>query len=141
MNDKRYLYRGFHPDKKGKTTIVVNGDKIKGEWIYWDCFGACTRPFARTVRGKRIHVDYLFPSDIIPETVGQWVTTDKNGKDVFEGDIAKVITCFGDILVGYVWYDDMTLRHWVKNDDTEQRADFTYLKSIEGYQNKWECEV
>lgn len=33
MNDKRHLYRGFHPDENGETVITLNGEKIRGEWV------------------------------------------------------------------------------------------------------------
>lgn len=148
MNDKRYLYRGFHPDEKGKTTIVVNGAKVKGEWIFWDCFGCCTKSFARTVRAKRVRVDYLFPSDIIPETVGQWVTTDKNGKNVFEGDMVKTNfygkECgtgrnFNDYDIFNVAYKEYVF--CVENENRRFRITHETQRHIELIENKWECKV
>lgn len=96
MNDKRYLFRGFHPDEKGKTTIVVNGEKIKGKWVYGDLItrgnaGYCIHPKANLFQvGRADLATILIMHPVIPETVGQWVTTDKNGKDVFEGDRIKI---------------------------------------------------
>lgn len=147
MSDKRYLFRGFHPDEQGDATIVVNGEKVKGEWIYgYYLYSNKTKEHYIVSNESN---EFVIPEleyfqsilKVIPETVGQWVTTDKNGKDVFEGDLATVVTCFGDIFVGYVWYDDIAMRYWVKNDDMEQQVDFTYLKTIERDISKWECEV
>lgn len=37
--NKQRLFRGFRPDKKGSVTITVNGEKIRGEWEYWNELG------------------------------------------------------------------------------------------------------
>lgn len=31
---REILFRGFHPDENGTTTITLNGKKIKGEWVF-----------------------------------------------------------------------------------------------------------
>lgn len=82
MNDKRFLFRGFHPDENGKTTITIRNIKIKGEWKYWTVLG-------HLVHGEKF--EYLSGGivseiEILHETIGQWVKTDKNGNDIFEGD-------------------------------------------------------
>lgn len=98
MNDKRYLFRGFHPDEKGNTTIVVNGEKIKGMWVYGDLItrgnaGYCIHPKANLFQVGRADLStILITHPVITETIGQFVTTYKNGKDVFEGDYVKSYT-------------------------------------------------
>lgn len=81
---RELLFRGFHPCD-GPDAIVVDGEKVKGEWIY----------------GSHILIDgahYIMPSrghlhditGVIPSTVGQYTgLQDKNGKRVFELDKVK----------------------------------------------------
>lgn len=94
MTDKRYLYRGFHADDDGKSTITLNGENIKGYWLYGDrnvvpCDGR-TYIRANWTNIKESQDGCFGSSDnmvkVIPETVGQWVAEDKNDRDVFEGD-------------------------------------------------------
>lgn len=85
MTDKRYLFRGFHTDENGNTTITLNGKKIKGEWYYGlPAYGDHTNEEVGYIEYEPCR--YI---KIIPETIGQWSTTDKNGKDLFFGDIVK----------------------------------------------------
>ncbi len=79
---REILFRGFHPCD-GPDTIVVDGEKVKGEWVY----------------GSHILIDgahYIMPSrghlhditDVLTSTVGQYTgLTDRDGKRIFENDI------------------------------------------------------
>lgn len=86
MNNK-ILFRGFHADENGETVITIKGEKIIGNWVY-----GYPVQMGKTIS---MHVPYDKVTDnyeiymVIPKTVGQFVTTDKNGKDLFEGDIVK----------------------------------------------------
>ena len=89
MENKRYLFRGFYPDENGNTTITLNGEKIKGEWVEDECY--------HHYRGNGIWGDspkneIYFVGGIvcIPETIGQWVMADKDDNDIFEGDIIGI---------------------------------------------------
>lgn len=92
MTEHKLLFRGFHLDGNGKTTITLNGNQFNGDWLYWNKWGECIN----IENGALI----LLPAqgfeclrvnkfNILHETIGQWVATDKNGKDVFEGDILQ----------------------------------------------------
>ncbi|MDE7406456.1 MAG: hypothetical protein K2M89_06260 [Clostridiales bacterium] len=93
MIDKRHLFRGFHPDEIGKTTIILNGEKIRGEWVYWNIKGELVNsetveecPYFEYGYKK----SYVHELEVIPETIGQWVIMDKRGKDLFYGDKVKI---------------------------------------------------
>ena len=91
---RELLFRGFHPFD-GPDTIVVEGEKVTGKWIY----------------GSHILIDgahYIMPSrmhlhditDVLPSTVGQYSgLDDSDGRKVFEGDILK----FKDEPNDYEW--------------------------------------
>lgn len=92
----RGLYRGFCRNDKGTETIVLNGEKIKGDWVQGnyvhrtqfygeDC--PCDDHFI--LIGGEFHADYYNAREVIPETVCEAVRgmTDKNGKQIFEGDV------------------------------------------------------
>ena len=96
--NKRYLFRGFAPDKPfmtlvGKDTITLNGEVMHGEWVKGYLRNANTIDTYRQMEidGQTVEV-FDSSSKVIPETVGQWVTTDKNGNDVFIGDRVIVQT-------------------------------------------------
>lgn len=105
----KILFRGFHPDENGKTTITFNGEKIKGEWVYG------LLPFRNKIRvftthkwndeGEEREYDTTEDLSVLPETVGQWVTNDKKGRDIFEGDVVKSYID-DEVPCGIIKYED-----------------------------------
>lgn len=89
MTERKILFRGFYPDENGTTTISLNGEKIRGKWVYgYRCECVEAVGMHKTYPAiQQVDDGSLYFRKVLPETVGQWVTTDKNGKDVFEGDI------------------------------------------------------
>lgn len=93
--NKRYLFRGFRPDKPymtlvGKDAITLNGQVLHGEWVKGYLKNANTIDTYREMEIDGQICEVLdYSSVVIPETIGQWVTTDKCGNDIFEGEIVK----------------------------------------------------
>ena len=149
---RKILFRGFHPCD-GPETIVVDGEKVKGEWVE----GYIVKhPSAIQIGNDYspwyIHVPPVDPDDnggvfnVLPSTVGQWTgLTDKNGKRVFEGDtlkIAKKADGFGVYFSPPIEYPvnvtvkwDMCAWMW------ETLGDKKYYLSFPDAWCHYECEV
>ncbi|MEG2769610.1 MAG: YopX family protein [Oscillospiraceae bacterium] len=95
--DREILFRGFHEEENGSTTIIVDGKEVKGGWIYgYYWLNTIQRAYITTADGDMCVV--------IPSTVGQYTgLNDKNGKKIFEGDKANWVR-FKDKETGIVRY-------------------------------------
>ena len=94
-------FRGFHPCD-GPDTIVVDGEKVKGEWVEGSLihrtsyYGEpCDDYFI--VTGGEFDSDYYDAEKVLPSTVGQYINVDCFGTKVFEHDVIAVEDEQGEI--------------------------------------------
>lgn len=138
----KILFRGFHPDNNGTTTITLNSEKIKGEWIYGSLITLGENKYICYAKNCHSIINAGALSDIvIPETVGQWVTTDKNGKDIFLGDL---VLFEDECPSNYEYHDSTELRLGeVKYDNGEYYVTNTIAVEMNDLRcdDYWECEI
>src|SRR5690554_2160229 len=75
--EREILFRGFCPNENGKQIITLDGEDIRGDWVYGDLIHNidCVKVRERETDINRIAKSYI----VIEETVGQY------------GDIVEVI--------------------------------------------------
>ena len=80
--EREILFRGFCPSKNGKQIITLDGEDIRGDWVYGDLIHNidCVKVRERETDINRIAKSY----EVIPETVGQFTgLTDKRGRTFY----------------------------------------------------------
>jgi len=139
---REILFRGFHKNPNGPDTAIINGEPVRGEWVYGSLFHD---PDLDTyaIMGFEYSVGDSGPEraetwfDVIPSTVGQYTgLTDKSGMKIFTGDILRAdrIACdaVGVVCLGRyrIFGSEKThlgfFLHWSGTDEFLLRSDLGY---------------
>lgn len=138
----KILFRGFHPDNNGATTITLNGEKIKGRWVYGSLITLGERKYICYADERHNIMDAgALSFDVLPKTVGQRVTNDKNGKDIFLGDL---VLFEDECPNNYEYHDSTELRLGeVKYDNGAYYVTNTIAVEMDDLRcdDYWECEI
>ena len=144
------LYRGFCRNENGTETIVLNGERIKGDWVQGNLFVTTLQYPNKEVKEYHIYDSYIGIGEddlpcyqsgldeiVLPETVCEAVRglTDRNGKQVFEGDKAIAQGHRGNVVFASgayaIDYDTPITEDWLG----------TMIYCLEGEDNTFDIEV
>lgn len=93
MTKDRYLFRGFHKEENGKETIYIDGQPIKGKWVFGDLTQFPREKSSPIITEYKKLSNDLWeqtPYLVIPETIGQYTGIENPwNQKIFEHDILR----------------------------------------------------
>ena len=103
-----------------------------GEWVTGNLFVSDTDSRTHILVGSRI---FTIEWEVDPSTIGQYTgLKDKNGKRIFEGDVAKVMQG-KDKDIAYVGFENGAFMLYPKTGNIYERTLWSY------WYNDWDVEV
>lgn len=106
--NREILFKGFHPDENGKDKVFINGEWIKGKWIYGFVSGLLSY-FTDNKSGEITKIDSYYMNcyyDVLASIVGPYTgKDDKNGTKIFGNDYC-LVTKSGVMAWGVIKYID-----------------------------------
>ena len=113
--------------------ILFRGKRLdNGEWVTGNLFVSDTDSRTHILIGSRI---FTIEWEVDPSTIGQYTgLTDKNGKRIFDGDVAKVLQG-KDKDIAYVGFENGAFMLYPKTGNIYERTLWEY------WYNDWDVEV